>query len=72
MTFLHTAPLPLPPDLDAHEHAWLTESRHATAAGFVLYVRCANCGIHRVDLQELPTAPPAALSRPLGHRRWPR
>ncbi|MFD6444886.1 hypothetical protein ACFWEJ_07285, partial [Promicromonospora sp. NPDC060204] len=34
-----------------HEHAWTTDSRHRTSAGYVLYVRCAACGAHRVDLQ---------------------
>lgn len=45
-----------------HEHAWTTDSRHRTSAGYVLYVRCAACGAHRVDLQPRTDAPPAPLS----------
>lgn len=49
-----------------HEHAWATESRHPTSAGYVLYVRCTACGIHRVDLQARREAPPVPLSRVVG------
>ncbi|MGO2112572.1 MAG: hypothetical protein ACTH31_13265 [Pseudoclavibacter sp.] len=47
------------------EHGWMLESRHATSAGFVVYVRCTDCGARRVDMQQLPWMPPEALSRPL-------
>ncbi|WP_449281942.1 hypothetical protein [Leucobacter sp.] len=47
---------------DAHEHGWCLESRHATSAGYVLYVRCGTCGTRRVDVQERLGAPPEALS----------
>ena len=53
-------------DAIRHEHAWATESRHATSAGYVLYVRCAACGIHRVDLQAHREVPAAPLSRVVG------
>jgi hypothetical protein len=46
-----------------HEHSWVTASRHPTSAGFVLYVRCTACGIHRVDLERHRDLPPAPLSR---------
>ncbi|MEV0889975.1 hypothetical protein [Promicromonospora sp. MEB111] len=49
-----------------HEHAWTTDSRHRTSAGYVLYVRCTACGAHRVDLQRRTDAPPAPLSRAAG------
>ena len=45
-----------------HEHAWLVESRHPTSLGTVLYVRCADCGTRRMDVQTLGTAAPAAAS----------
>ena len=53
---------------DVHEHAWTTESRHATSAGWVLYVRCTSCGTRRVDLQGGQDGPPAPLSRAVGDR----
>lgn len=53
----------------AHEHVWATESAHATSAGVVRYVRCAGCGVRRVDLQDHPQVPPAALSREFGADR---
>jgi hypothetical protein len=64
MTSLHTRPIPqqAPP---AHEHAWLVESRHPTSEGTVLYVRCADCGTRRVDVQGHPHLPPAAMSHEL-------
>ncbi|WP_053383071.1 hypothetical protein [Leucobacter celer] len=45
-----------------HEHGWYVESRHATSTGYVLYVRCGDCGTRRVDVQERFEAPPGALS----------
>jgi hypothetical protein len=62
MTALHTLPLPRIPQPTTHEHAWLVESRHPTSEGTVLYVRCAECAMRRVDLQPHPQMPPAALS----------
>ena len=63
MASLHTLPLPrVHPAADAHEHAWLVTSRHPTSEGVVVYVRCAHCGAHRVDMQPHPHLPPAALS----------
>ncbi|KAB1649619.1 hypothetical protein [Pseudoclavibacter endophyticus] len=47
------------------EHGWMLESRHATSEGAIVYVRCATCGTHRVDVQPLPWLPPEALSRSL-------
>ncbi|AVM02257.1 hypothetical protein C6V83_13625 [Gordonia iterans] len=44
------------------EHAWTTESSHATSSGRVRYVRCVHCGTRRVDFQEHPELPPTALS----------
>jgi hypothetical protein len=49
-----------------HEHGWLTESSHQTSEGRVLYVRCAQCGVRRVDLQPHPQLPPWSLSREHG------
>ena len=49
-----------------HEHSWATESRHATSAGYVVYVRCTACGSHRVDLQGHREMPPAPLTRAVG------
>lgn len=63
MTAPQTLPISRPPLPVAHEHAWLTESRHQTSDGAVLYVRCAACGIRRVDVQERSDATPAAISR---------
>jgi hypothetical protein len=42
------------------------ESRHPTSDGTVVYVRCADCGQRRVDVQAHPLTPPHALSRTLG------
>lgn len=51
-----------------HEHAWSTRSRHATSAGWVLYVQCLACGTWRVDAQTNALLPPvpvsAAVERP--------
>lgn len=48
-----------------HEHGWLTESSHQTSEGRVVYVRCARCGVRRVDLQLHPLLPPRSLTRDL-------
>ncbi|MFK3678342.1 hypothetical protein ACI2IP_11465 [Microbacterium sp. NPDC090218] len=67
MTTLNTLPIPrIRPETATHEHAWLVESRHPTSEGVVLYVRCGDCGIRRIDLQSHPHTPPAALSAELG------
>jgi len=66
MTFLHTLPTPQILSHPApHEHAWLVESRHRTSDGTVLYVRCTDCAMRRVDLQPHAQMPPTALSRDL-------
>lgn len=62
MTTLHTLPISRQ-TATAHEHAWVADSRHPTSEGVVVYVRCADCGTHRVDLQTRPLTPPVALSR---------
>ena len=62
MTTLHTLPIPRQ-TATAHEHAWVTDSRHPTSEGVVVYVRCADCGTHRVDLRAHPLMPPSAISR---------
>ena len=49
-----------------HEHGWVTESSHHTSEGLVSYVRCAGCGVRRVDLQDAEVRPPRALTRDLG------
>lgn len=49
-----------------HEHGWLTESSHQTSEGRVIYVRCAQCGVRRVDLQPHPLLPPQSVSREQG------
>ncbi|MFJ4166267.1 hypothetical protein ACIPY5_11985 [Microbacterium sp. NPDC089698] len=53
----------------AHEHAWTTRSRHRTAEGTLLYVRCVTCGAQRVDLHAAGAAAPTALSRALAADR---
>lgn len=60
MTSLHTRPIPRPALV--HEHGWVTDSRHATSEGYVVYVRCAGCGARRVDLQKHPLELPVAIS----------
>jgi len=62
MTALHTRPTPIHPEPRTHEHAWVTESRHRTSEGLVIYVRCAACEARRVDVRS-PWMPPTALSR---------
>lgn len=64
MTALHTRPIPRQ-TASMHEHAWLVESRHPTSDGVVLYVRCDDCGVRRIDVQAHPQSPPTALSRTL-------
>ena len=69
MTNLNTASLPtITRRVRAHEHAWLIESSHATSLGRVLYVRCADCGTRRVDVQEGGVMPPEALSSEIVRR----
>jgi len=60
-----TAPetLSMPVATRVHEHAWTTESVHATSEGRIRYVRCTGCRARRVDLDPAPVAPPVALSR---------
>ena len=62
MTSLHTRPIPRPDVRRVHEHGWIVESCHATSDGFVVYVRCGDCGARRVDLQRDSTSPPSAMS----------
>ncbi|GAA3668324.1 hypothetical protein [Microbacterium marinilacus] len=62
MTTLLGTPDPRPAPIAPHEHAWLTESRHATSEGVVVYVRCAGCDVRRVDLHALGAPAPAAMS----------
>ncbi|MGW9157856.1 hypothetical protein [Microbacterium sp. NPDC055665] len=67
MTSQNTLPIPrVRPSAETHEHSWVVESRHPTSEGVVLYVRCGDCGIRRVDLQSHPHTPPAALSTEAG------
>ncbi|PRA80781.1 hypothetical protein [Microbacterium sp. MYb66] len=67
MTSLNTLPIPrILPTAQTHEHAWLVESRHPTSEGVVLYVRCADCGIRRIDVQSHPHTPPISMSAELG------
>jgi len=51
--------------LTGHEHGWIVESAHSTSLGRVLYVRCAECGVRRIDVQQYPDAPPTLLSMEL-------
>nr|WP_201471383.1 hypothetical protein [Microbacterium hydrocarbonoxydans] len=67
MTSLHTLPIAVPLR-EPHEHAWITQSRHPTSEGIVVYVQCANCAARRVDLQSRRALPPTALSRPTATR----
>lgn len=67
MTSTNTLPIPRPTfAAPAHEHAWLSESRHPTSEGTVVYVRCASCSARRVDLQPYPASPPIAISGDVG------
>lgn len=64
MTSLHTLPVPVRRSIEAaHEHAWITESRHRTSDGTVLYVRCTVCTTRRVDLR--PSASSATVPTPV-------
>lgn len=49
-----------------HEHGWRVESQHATSAGQVIYVRCGDCGIRRVDVLMPDHLVPVAISAELG------
>ena len=72
MTTLHTLPIPrIPSPTPTHEHAWLVESRHRTSEGTLLYVRCADCGSRRLDMQAHPQQPPVALSHAVGEISGP-
>lgn len=72
MTSTNALPIPRPLlSPQGHEHSWLTESRHPTSEGIIVYVRCGACAARRVDLQPSATVsnttmPPIALSRSLG------
>ncbi|MFJ4254910.1 hypothetical protein [Microbacterium sp. NPDC090003] len=72
MTTTNTLPILRPaPAPVAHEHSWLTESRHATSEGIVVYVRCGTCAARRVDLRPSSATPstalpPIAMSRSVG------
>jgi len=64
MTAPHT--LPLIALASVHEHAWITESLHATSEGRVRYVRCADCPVRRVDVDPSVSTPPTAVTREIG------
>ncbi|MFK0403638.1 hypothetical protein ACIQTT_15010 [Microbacterium sp. NPDC090225] len=71
MTSTNTLPIPRPTTAPvAHEHSWLTESRHSTSEGIVVYVRCGACAARRVDLRPSSASsaalPPIAMSRSIG------
>ncbi|MFS0733524.1 hypothetical protein ABC304_16190 [Microbacterium sp. 1P10UB] len=63
-----TAPSTLssPVAASLHEHAWVTESTHATSAGRVRYVRCIACPARRIDLDPVASSPPAAITQIVG------
>jgi hypothetical protein len=54
-----------------HEHAWVTDSVHATSEGRVRYVHCAGCVARRVDLDPVGLVPASALTREIGELRPP-
>lgn len=58
--------LPAAAPAPVHEHAWVTESVHATSEGCVRYVRCVGCAARRVDLDPWEVAPASAVSRVIG------
>jgi hypothetical protein len=65
---LTSSPSPRPgtaPTVDPHEHGWTTESAHRTSEGAVVYIRCVDCGVRRVDVRTGHQDPPTALSRVL-------
>ncbi len=49
----------------AHEHGWATLSRHATSEGFVVYVSCTVCGVHRVELTPFAALIATPLTSPI-------
>ena len=51
---------------EGHEHAWITESRHPTSEGAVVYTRCARCPARRVEIDDAAGLPPTAVSRTVG------
>ncbi|MBL3686238.1 hypothetical protein D3248_04630 [Leucobacter zeae] len=59
---------PAAPPEPAHEHGWIAESRHRTSEGVCVYVRCADCGARRMDLQAHAGLPPVGRSIELGGR----
>lgn len=67
MTASHLFPTAAPAPV--HEHAWVTESVHATSEGRIRYVRCVACVARRVDLNPPVIAPASALSREFGGAR---
>ncbi len=69
MADLDTRPVPVTTPAQRHEHAWVTDSRHRTSEGVLVYVHCVGCGVHRVDIQERMETPPRAWSRELGEPR---
>lgn len=44
------------------EHGWIAESSHRTSLGTVIYQRCADCGVRRVDLRPIGALVPEAVS----------
>lgn len=63
MTAPDTLPISIRPLPLVHEHAWITESAHQTSEGVIVYVRCADCGTRRVDLQARNGMPPTQQSQ---------
>jgi len=53
---------PLTSPIRTHEHGWITESRHRTSEGLIIYVRCVDCDARRIDVVPWAAATPAALS----------
>ena len=64
MTAPRTLSLPVT-TVPVHDHAWITESTHATSEGRVRYVRCTGCLARRVDIDAGFAVPPSPLSRTL-------
>ncbi|MGP9487563.1 hypothetical protein CIK76_11780 [Glutamicibacter sp. BW80] len=48
-----------------HEHSWISESKHPTSIGYVIYVRCNACGVRRVDIQNQTNLVPTPVSAEL-------
>jgi hypothetical protein len=63
MTAPATLPIRISHPHPLHEHAWITESAHATSSGRIVYVRCVECGARRVDLCGSDHLPPSPQSR---------